>query len=55
MTPQQHSIRAYGWYAVEITARPNEHTDEPLSLNELDRAMLAEQLHEMADSLTEKG
>lgn len=43
---------AMGWYAVEITARHSPDAD-PLALDELDRALLAEQLHEMADMLTE--
>lgn len=42
---------AMGWYAVEITARHSPEAD-PLALDELDRALLAE-LHEMADMLTE--
>lgn len=53
MTNQPPTMRTYGWYAIELTARPNEHTDAPLSLEEVDHAMLAEQLREMADILTE--
>lgn len=43
---------AMGWYAVAVTARHSPEAD-PLALDELDRALLAEQLHEMADMLTE--
>ena len=53
--PQTHTLRGYGWYAVEITVRATEHIDDPLTLEEVDHAMLAEQLHEMADILTEEG
>lgn len=46
------TFNALGWYAVDITVRHSPDAD-PLELGDLDRGLLAEQLHEMADMLTE--
>lgn len=46
------TFNALGWYAVDITVRHTPDAD-PLELAELNRSSLAEQLHEMADMLTE--
>lgn len=46
------TFNALGWYAVDITVRHALDAD-PLELDDLDRNALAEQLHEMADMLTE--
>ncbi|UQN31824.1 hypothetical protein [Brachybacterium kimchii] len=48
------TLRAYGWYAVEVTAHTEDFTDPALPLEEIDRHELAEQLHEMADMLTQE-
>ncbi|MGO2045768.1 MAG: hypothetical protein ACTH2X_00855 [Brachybacterium tyrofermentans] len=55
MTNETPTLRGYGWYAVEITARANDHSGPTLTLDELTPSQLAEQLHEMADMLTEEG
>lgn len=47
-----NTFDALGWYAVDITVRHSPDAD-PLELDDLDRGLLAEQLHEMADMLTE--
>lgn len=54
MPQTPHTMRTYGWYALEITARARDHTDPPLTLEDIDRHQLAEQLRETADMLIEE-